>query len=223
MEINEEILKKLCQSDLFSSLNEKDFVAFLNGEDIYIKKYNSSDIIYSADVFTEAVGFVLSGSANVLKKGGGLVLGKLNEGDVFGFQSLFLSPEYFANEIIASGVTQILYISKKVISFFICEKRSFSLDYIRYLSKRIYFLNCRIANFTGGSAESRLAQYLINSFGDYKTYILDISLSQLAMLLDISRASLYRALDSIILSGAVSRNGKLIRLLNKDELIAFIK
>ena len=97
------------------------------------------------------------------------------------------------------------------------------LDYIRYLSKRIYFLNNRIINFTGGTAESRLANFLLNSFGDYKTYVLDVSLSQLAVLLDIGRASLYRGFEKLISEGAIERKGKIIRLLDKDALISFIK
>ena len=115
-----------------------------------------------------------------------------------------------------------LYIKKGAVAALMQLKPNFSLDYIRYLSKRIYFLNKRIVSFTGGTAESRLANYLVSSFGDYKTYVLDIPMNQLAISLDIGRASLYRAFDKLIEAGAVEKKGKIIRLTDKDALISFI-
>ena len=170
-----------------------------------------------------SVGFILKGSAKVVKKGSDLLVGRLFENDVFGCQCLFLSGEYFTNEIISLSDTTVLFITKRGISRLLNENSVFSLDYIRYLSKRIYFLNNRIINFTGGAAESRLAGFLLNSFGDYKTYVLDISLSQLAVSLDIGRASLYRGFDKLVSCKAIERKGKVIRLLDKDTLISFIK
>lgn len=223
MEINKAILSRVCETELFSVLEVNDLLPFVKKGEIYASEYKNGEIIYSAERFTDAVGFIVKGSAKVIKKGSDLVVGRLFENDVFGCQCLFLSGEYFTNEIVSLSDTSVLYIPKRTVLFLLNEKPSLALDYIRYLSKRIYFLNSRIISFTGGTAESRLAHFLLASFGDYKTYVLDISLSSLAVSLDIGRASLYRGFDKLISSGAIERKGKLIRLLDKDALISFIK
>lgn len=223
MAINKEILSRVCQTELFSVLEAEDLLPFLRENEIYTFEYKNGDIIYSAEKFTDAVGFIVKGSAKVIKKGSDLVVGRLFENDVFGCQCLFLSGEYFTNEIVALSDTTVLFIPKRIMSYLLNEKPALALDYIRYLSKRIYFLNSRIISFTGGTAESRLANFLLTSFGDYKTFVLDISLSALAVSLDIGRASLYRGFDKLISSGAIERRGKLIRLLDRDALISFIK
>ena len=219
----EAILSRVCENELFSSLKTKDLLPFYKDGEIYTSKYKSGDVIYSSEKFVSAIGFIVKGSAKVIKKGSDLVVGRLFENDVFGCQSLFLSGQYFTNEIVAVSDTTVLFIAKSVVSNLLSFNSVFSFDYIRYLSKRIYFLNNRIINFTGGTAESRLANYLLSSFGDYKTFVLDISLSSLAVSLDIGRASLYRGFDKLISDGAIERKGKVIRLLDKDVLISFIK
>ena len=223
MEKYKENLSRICENELFSSVDIKALLPLYEEGEIYTADYKSADVIYSSEKFVSSVGFILKGSAKVVKKGSDLLVGRLFENDVFGCQCLFLSSEYFTNEIISLSDTKVLFISKRAVAQLLNGNPAFSLDYIRYLSKRVYFLNNRIINFTGGAAESRLANFLLNSFGDYKTYILDISLSQLAVSLDIGRASLYRGFDKLISEGAIERKGKVIRLLDKDTLISFIK
>lgn len=222
MKIDKNLLSRVCQNDLFSSVDPQELLPFVKDAEIYIEFYKGNDVVYSSEKYVSAIGFILKGEAKVYKKGSDLVVGRLFENDVYGFQSLFLSGEYFTNEIIASTDMAVLYISKKAVSYLLCEKNSFSLDYIRFLSKKIHFLNRRIVNFTGKSAESRLAEFLLEAFGDYKTYILDLSLSQLAVMLDISRASLYRSFDKLVAADCIERKGKVIRLKNKDALASFI-
>ena len=48
-------------------------------------------------------------------------------------------------------------------------------------------------------------------------------MSQLAVSLDIGRASLYRAFDALEAGNAVERDGKYIRLIDKDALKSFIQ
>ena len=223
MEKYKENLSRICENELFSSVDIKALLPLYEEGEIYTADYKSADVIYSSEKFVSSVGFILKGSAKVVKKGSDLLVGRLFENDVFGCQCLFLSGAYFTNEIISIYDTTVLFITKRGISRLLNENSVFSLDYIRYLSKRIYFLNNRIINFTGGAAESRLAGFLLNSFGDYKTYVLDISLSQLAVSLDIGRASLYRGFDKLVSCKAIERKGKVIRLLDKDTLISFIK
>ena len=46
------------------------------------------------------------------------------------------------------------------------ESSRFALNYIRYLSSRIQFLSGRLDTVSAGTAEGKLAQYLLSAVGD---------------------------------------------------------
>lgn len=221
--MNKKILGLLSQADLFSSVKSETLSALLSEDNTELRSYKSGDLIYSSEAFKDAIGIIVSGNAKVMKKNSDVMVGKLFEGDIFGCQSLFVGSDFFTNEIFAGCETQVFFVSKAAVISLMQLETSFSLEYIRYLSGRIYYLNQKIVSFTGGSAESRLASYLLSCFGDYKTFKFDMPLSQLAVYLDIGRASLYRAFDSITSSGAIEKEGKSVRLLNKGILASFVK
>ena len=85
------------------------------------------------------------------------------------------------------------------------------------MSGRICYLNHKIRYLTAGSAERRLALYLASFEKDIIE--LDASLSSLSELLDIGRASLYRAFDTLIADGYIEKNGRTIRLIAPDAMI----
>ena len=95
--------------------------------------------------------------------------------------------------------------------------KKFLYNYLGFLSGRICYLNQKIRYLTAGSAERKLALYL-SSFGE-ETVELDASLSSLSELLDIGRASLYRAFDTLIADGYIQKDGRTIHLLDVDAMI----
>lgn len=220
MAINEKILERLQGCEIFSSVSFESLKNALSDEETEFVTYKRDDVIYSGEVFRFSVGFILKGGAKVVKSENGIIVSKLLENSIFGCAALFSGQNHFVNQIIATKDTKVLYINKSAIVRLMQDDTSFSVCYIRYLSDRILFLNKRIVNFTGTSAESRLANYLLSCFGDYKTYELDRSMSQLAVSLDIGRASLYRAFEALEQVGAVQRDGKNIRLVNREKLLS---
>lgn len=223
MSLSENDINLLLNADIFSCADKATLQTTLTDRDFEKVKYKKGEIIYSGEVFRDCIGLILSGRATVRKKDSDIIVSRLSVGDVFGAAALFLSSDYFINEITAEVKTEVLYIGKAAVRQLLQTDPDFSLGFIRYLSERIFFLNKRIVSFTGGSAESRTARYLLAGFGDYRVFELDRPVSQLAESLDIGRASLYRAFDRLCASGAIERNGKIIRLVNKEKLVSFIE
>ena len=223
MTVNQKLIEKLLTTELFSSVNSELLSAVIGSEDVEFVDYKRGDLVFSSEAYRYSIGLIIKGGAQVAKRENGVIVSRLKENDIFGCVALFSGKDYFVNEIFATKDTRIAYISKTAIVKLMQLDSNFSVCYIQYLSQRILFLNKRIENFTGGSAESRLANYLSGCFADYKTYELDRSMSQLAVSLDIGRASLYRAFDRLVESGAVERDGKYIRLVDKDILTSFIQ
>jgi DNA-binding MarR family transcriptional regulator len=93
--------------------------------------------------------------------------------------------------------------------------------YIRFLTQRIEFLNQKIQYLTAGCVERRLALYLMGQIPqDDLAVQLDISAVSLADLLDVGRASLYRAMDRLTQDGFLTRNGHEYTLRNRDRLLS---
>ncbi len=222
MAVNGRFLNALQENELFSGVRRERLSALLTDAQVEFVSYARDDVICSAETYRCAVGFLLKGEAKVQRHSGALMISRLRAGDVFGCAFLF-SAERFPGEIVACKQSVVAYISKAAVVQLMEQDSGFTISLIRYLSQRIHYLNRRIDSFTGGSAESRLANYLLLCFGDYKTYELDRSMSQLAVSLDIGRASLYRAFDSLEAGGAVRRDGKNVRLVDREILAAFAK
>ena len=98
------------------------------------------------------------------------------------------------------------------------EDHAFLYQYLGFLSGRIRYLNRKIGYLTAGSAERRLALYLA-SLGE-KTVRLAESISALSELLDVGRASLYRAFDKLTDDGFIAKDGRTIHLLDTDGMLA---
>lgn len=219
---NEKIISILSKTDLFQKADSGAISSVLTENNARLVSYKNTETIFSSKKYKNSVGVIVKGSAKVFKSGGEVLVSRLSEGDIFGCQALFIGGEFFPNVIVSCGETVVLYLDKSVIVDLMEADINFAFDYIRYLSRRIHFLNRRIENFTGGSAESRLAGYLLSCFGGERTYVLDRSMTQLSFSLDISRASLYRAFDSLISCGIIEKEGKEIKLVDKEGLISLI-
>ena len=90
-------------------------------------------------------------------------------------------------------------------------------NYVAYLSGRICFLSGKIDALTAGSAERKVAQYLLSRLeGGWVE--LDCSAAGLARRLGVSRASLYRALDALAGRGVLRREGRRVQVLQPDAL-----
>ena len=93
---------------------------------------------------------------------------------------------------------------------------AFAEDYVTYLSQRIQFLSARLDTVSAGSAERKLAQYLLEVGGG--TDEVTTSATRLSALIGVGRASLYRAFEELEQEGAILREGKLIRILDRKKL-----
>lgn len=218
----QEKLELIKSHELFWGISDNDLQSALTENLLEEKSHHTGTIIMSKENHTDAIGMVVKGVCEV-KGNGSLYIGTLEEGNLFGCQSLFIGGENFPNTIMAKGNVKILYIKKEAVEALISISPVFAVSYIRYLSGRICFLHKRIKSFTAKSAESKLAAFLNEMFGDYKTFTLSESATTLSDELNIGRASLYRAFDKLINAGAIEKEGKTIRLINKTALDGFIQ
>ena len=131
---------------------------------------------------------------------------------MFGIANLFSDAPYISM-IRAEGECRVLHISEGAIRTLLESDSGFLYRYLAFLSDRIRYLNRKIGFLTAGSAEQRLALYLASFGGD--TVRLEDSISSLSELLDVGRASLYRAFDRLTEDGFIRKEGRSITLLDR--------
>ena len=99
----------------------------------------------------------------------------------------------------------------------LAQDEGFRDAYLVLLSDRVRFLNRKIQCFTAGSAERKLALWLISE--DQKSIVLPSAIASLADMLDLGRASLYRALDKLEDEGLISRSGRTITVISQERIL----
>lgn len=130
----------------------------------------------------------------------------------------FYSDEPKISRVEPRQDTGLLVVSRRAIGYFWDTESSFREAFIVFLSDRIRFLNLRLTCVSAGSAERKLGLYLCSvCAGD--RFDLPVSMSDLANLLDLGRASLYRAFDKLISLGYIRRDGAHIELTDRHALL----
>lgn len=206
----------LAKSPIFYGLPSEEIERFLRRPGASICSFERGEPICLPGERSGSLGMLTEGSAQVSKGGAGrhVLMSTLQTGDLFGAVTLYGSNDYYLTRITARTPCTALFLSRALLDEMMRQNPQIARQYIAYLSDRIYFLNSKIDAFTGGTAESRLAAFLLANLDQDATGApvvrLRTSMSQLTQLLDIARASLYRALEQLEEAGAIRRDGRTI-------------
>ena len=199
------------QSPLFSKLNldtiktGMEIVCVKKGETIMAKKQ-----------FRRCLVYILKGSASVFKiglDGRKNVINSFHEGDVFGMATLFYEEAVYPSEITAEKDLRLAVFSKETIEKAFSENPEFAKAYVVLLSAKIHFINKKLSAFLEGESSEKLLRWLINASGGEQEFTLPCSVSKIAEMLGIGRASVYRAFDSLSERGIIIKEGKNITIL----------
>ncbi len=211
--------KCLSENPLLAAVNTDKLLQILEECNALVCLYTDGEILHSPESCKKQAGLILDGSASVTTPTPGkeTLLRFLSAGELFGIANLFSDSPY-VSVIRAHGSCRVLVIPEEAVRRLLEEDRSFLYHYLSFLTDRIRYLNRKIGYLTAGSAERRLALYLA-SFGA-ETVHLDASISALSELLDIGRASLYRAFDKLTEDGYLRKEGRKLTLLDPDGMLA---
>lgn len=184
------------------------------------QSFSSGDEILSPSLDSVSVGYILEGKASIISadEGKNVLLRTVGTGALFGVATLYSNDVPFPTKISAKTSCRILFITRDAVKALIENDTSVNKAFISFLSNRIVYLNKKINAFTAGSAERRLSLFLADNESD-GVYSASISMSALADMLDIGRASLYRAIDKLSTDGFIEKHDKTILLKNKEAML----
>ena len=208
--------KQVLDSFLFRQVEPESLESFL--EELEVTFYPKGSLIYTVHIFQRSIGILLSGTASV-RKGERLVLNQLHPGDCFGVAAVFGETECYVTTVEAKSDVKLVYLSAEQLERLFYQNPQIAVNYIRFLSGRIQFLNRKIDSFTAPNAQANLSLYLLEQMGEDGRVTVAGGYSGLARQLGMGRASLYRCLEELESAGVISRQEREI-LVHKPELLA---
>lgn len=221
MKLNETETELVLKTELFRGSPPSVLTRILAVSDCTAAEYEKNEVVYDKTSFSRSLGIVLEGRLRVTKENADkrpIVMSTLQKGAMFGAAALFNDAPEFATKITAIEHSRVLFLPQRLIKRMIEREPFIAENYIRYLSERILFLNRKIYFLTAGTAEQRLAGFLSDNLAEGEYSEMPMPMHRLADALNMSRASLYRAFDELTVSGAVSKQGKLV-CINNAELL----
>ena len=117
-------------------------------------------VIYAPHAFRRCLGVVLEGRVQVNK--GALIMSVLEPGDLFGAAALFNDRADYATTLTARAPCRVLLLPQALVEELMGRFPEVGRNYVAYLSGRICFLSGKIDALTAGSAERKVAQYLLS-------------------------------------------------------------
>jgi len=206
--------KELGALPLFCTAKQENLTALLARSTCI--EFSPGDVIAESE--GRALGILLSGRAEIRSTDPArtVVLRTLLANDVFGAAALFCPDDTALSRIEAVSDCICLFFDTESVRTLLQADSGFLDRYLAFLAGRVRFLNRKILCFTAGSAERRLALWLLSE--EREVIALPATLTVLADMLDIGRASLYRALDKLTDEGHITRKGREIRLLDTKAL-----
>lgn len=207
MELSEKDRSRLCGHPLFREVPPALLRGVLERWGEGVREYAPGERICCPENHCRKAGLVLSGRATVTTPDAArtVLLQVLTPGSLFGVANLF-SEEPYVSLIRADGPCRCVVFAEAAVAQLLDDSPAFRAGYIGFLSDRIRFLNRKIGYLTAGSAERRLALYLA-SLGQGEVRLTE-SITSLSDLLNLGRASLYRAFDRLCADGYLIRNGR---------------
>lgn len=178
------------------------------------KHFKKGDVIYSAESFSHAIGYILSGKAVAVANNGSLLhMNTFEKGACFGVAAVFGNETDYVSSVIAKSECEILFITEeeleKIFSLFpVC-----SINYIKFLSERIRFLNKKLDMLSRPCAEDTVYNYLSSSKDADGIAKIPKSMTLVAKTLGIGRATLYRSLDALENKGKILRENNYIKVI----------
>ena len=189
-----------------------------------LASFKKGDVIFGINEYRQSIGIVLSGTIEVKKQLDDVhkyIMNTLGAGDIFGVAALFHSHSDYVTTLTASSPCRVFFIPQEALEQRMRENYLVAENYIRFLSERVYFLNKKIESLVTVDTGHAVAHYLMDSAalenGRYFVHMA-CSISALADMLNIGRASLYRSFEAMEKAGLIARNGRNIEILDFEGL-----
>lgn len=216
----ENIHELIKEHPIFKNADKELLAQYITLDDTALCNFHSGEEIYSPLSRDVPVGILLSGKARIYSADNEktVLIKSISDGAIFGISTIYSEDSLFPTRICAKSACKVLFISNNAVKDLIENDKNVMRSFLCLLSNKIVYLNKKINSLTAGSAERRLSVFLSENSKD-GVFSFTTSASALATMLDIGRASLYRAFDKLETDGFIERKDKTVILKNEKEML----
>ncbi len=214
------IIESLSECPLFKGIPLSELTTLTNAY-MTLSVCEKNDTIISENNYTRSLGIIIKGSATVTKHSGEteILMSILKKGDIFGMATLFHEEDNYLTSIRACEKITMAVFSKDNVRKMLSLYPQVNENYITILSEKIHFLNKKISTYTRAETIQKVAFFILqNTDEEKKEVTLPYSITKVADALNVGRASVYRAFDTLENDCIISRDGKKITILDYNAL-----
>lgn len=217
------LVPRLLKHPIFEGIDESVISKYLCEESFTVQTFEPSSVIISPDELNSPISIVISGTVEILCNNSNhkVLLKTSGAGTVFGVANLYADNQTFPSIVSAKTETKVLMVDKKIFKSMLVAEPEILNNFLAFLSNKVIYLNKKIASYTAGNNEKKLAYFLSENQID-GIVSTEVSISDIAVMLNMGRASLYRAFDKFESENIISRDGRTIHITNLEKLKKYI-
>ena len=214
-------------SRLFAGINAESLGIMLSCLKPRISRYKQREIVTLTGQPFEGVGIVASGKVALSKEtlsGNRIIMGILEEGDIFGETIAFSGKREWPVTVIAQEDSVLLFLPPEKITgncANICASHStLIINMLQILSDKALMLDRKIEHISARSIRARISSYLLEMYraGRQSSFTLPMKRHELADYLNVPRPSLSRELGAMRDDGIIEFSGSQVTVNNLLEL-----
>src|SRR6056297_2748197 len=194
------------KSLLFKGIDSYEIKAMMKCLDPEVETYHKNDFVAIEGHELKGIGLVLTGQVVILKesyKGNGLVLRKINEGDIFGEVAVFSEKKKWPASIQANTNCKIAFFRGQKMKGecpYLCPRHSKLIKNLLYLiSSRAAGLNKKLDYLSIKSMRGKISAYLFDEYknNQTKSFRIKFNRKEMSEYLNVSRPSMSRELGKM--------------------------
>ena len=204
---------------LFRGTNQVIIDRIITDPGTVLAHYHKNAVVYDQAHARACLGILLSGCVVVeqpIPDGKRIKLGVLRPNECFGAAAMFGEKAPYGAVLTAERPTDILFIPERMILWAMRRDPAIAENYIHFLSDQIRFYQQKLSGLTALSAKQRIAMFLVSHADSNGTWT--GSMTDLSRQLNLGRASLYRAMDSLEQAELIRRDGRVVEILDMQAL-----
>lgn len=221
--MNQEIIRGIEASILFQGIESDALSIMLDCLKPTMKKYRPREIIINYGQSFEGIGIIASGKIALTKEmysGNRIIMGFLDEGDIFGETVAFSDKQVWPMTVIAQDDSVLLFLPPDKISHTcsnICASHAaLIMNMLKILSNRAWMLDKKIEYMSARNIRGRISSYLLDLLRDSaaNTFAIPMKRHELADYLNIPRPSLSREMGLMRDEGIIEFDGANVKINN---------
>jgi len=183
-----------------------------------LRKFKKGEIIYSKTDFPNAIGFIINGTAVAVSNNRNeTFLNKFEKNMCFGVAAVFGGGDNYISTITAKTDVTVLFITEEQLKSIFSAHPQTAINYINFLSEKVRFLNNKLCVISCTNACDTLFNYLKSIADEKGCAKIPQSMTLLSKMLGVSRASLYRALDTLLEKGNIVKENNNIKVIKNEK------